>query len=98
MSTTTVAKATSQDKRVMEIARNLFAQELKTHAKLTPDQVVFIVEDICIEAGRPRAALPSVLVATYENAKRRVRAGDGAKLEYLTQNLVRDMERALAKM
>lgn len=96
MSTTTAPTVISQEKRVLEVARATFDQESKVNTKLKPDQVILLIEDVCIEARCMRAALPPVLRAAYEGAARRVRLNEN--LEYVTRTLMRDVERALSKM
>jgi pyrimidine operon attenuation protein/uracil phosphoribosyltransferase len=96
MSTTTVSATVSQDKRVLQAARDTFDHESKTNNKLKADQVIVLIEDVCIDTRCVRAALPQALRTAYEDAARRIRVGD--KLEFITRNLTRDMERALAAM
>lgn len=97
MSTATTAPAVmSQERRVLEIARKAFDDESKVNSKLKPDQVILLIEDVCIESRCVRAALPLVLRTTYEGAARRVRLNES--LEYVTHTLMRDVERALSKM
>jgi hypothetical protein len=96
MSAPTAPAAISQDRRVLEAARDAFDLESKSNGKLKPNQVILLIEDVCIDTRCVRAALPPTLRAAYEDAAKRVRLGDG--LEYLTRNLTRDMERALSTM
>lgn len=96
MSTTTAPAVITQDRRVLEIAREAFDQESKVNNKLKPNQVVLLIEDVCIDARCMRAALPQVLRNAYEDASKRIRLGES--LEYVTHTLMRDVERALSKM
>lgn len=96
MSTATTAPAIAQDRRVLEVARKTFDEESKVNTKLKPNQVIVLIEDVCIETRCVRAALPPVLRATYEGAARRVRLQES--FEYVTHTLMRDVERALDKM
>lgn len=96
MSTATTAPAVAQDRRVLEVARKTFDEESKVNTKLKPNQVIVLIEDVCIETRCVRAALPPVLRDAYEGAARRVRLKEN--LEYVTHTLMRDVERALDKM
>lgn len=86
----------AQDWTVIEsITDRLYALKLMGDDQMTPDEVIFLIDDICITIRCTRDALPSAVLLVYHDAERRRDDPSYGRCNFIIRNFILDMERAL---
>lgn len=87
---------TSRDLFVMRsIIDQVSEREQQGENQMTPDEVIFLLDDICIDVRCTRSALPNAVLRTYHDAVRRRDVPSYGSCNFIIKNLISDMERAL---
>lgn len=80
---------------VQGFSSRLMERALEGESQLTPDEVIFLIDDLCIEARCTRDALPSAVLLIYRDAQGRRDDPSLRSCNFTIDHLARDLERAL---
>lgn len=87
---------TSRELYVMQsIIDQLSEREIRGDNQMTPSEVIFLLDDICIDVRCTRGALPSAVLRIYLDAVKRRDVPSYGSCNFIIRNLINDMERAL---
>lgn len=87
---------TAQDLLVIQaVIDRVSERELQGANQMTPDEVIFLVDDICIDVRCTRAALPSAVLRIYRDAEMCRDTPSRRSSNFIIKYLIRKMERAL---
>lgn len=96
MTTIVGMEAESLTQRAFHLAIDQFSERINSgDDQLTPEDVISLVQDVCIEVGCVPVALPSCLVCIYTDARSRRDEPDYGHTNFITKSLVHDLERAM---
>ena len=87
---------TSKELDVVQLfTSRLMERALAGEHQLTPDDVIFLIDDICIDARCTRKELPSAVLHIYHDAQTRRDNPSFRSCNFTINHLARDLERAL---
>lgn len=95
----TIATATEVELESMRIAIDRFAAcEQEGSEKLSPEEVISLVQDVCIELRCKLDYMPRAISVVYADAVNRRDKPNYGHGSFITSLLIHDMERALDRM